>query len=203
MTGWTEKPEIATVSETIAVLGGRGISAELVPDRASALDAVVRKIPEGSEVVTGASKSLEEIGFIDLLKSGSHGWVNLKEKILSEKDHTRLMELARWATATQFFLGSVQAVARTGEVVVASATGMQAAAYAFSAGNVIWVVGTQKIVPNLEDAMRRVREHCLPLEDARIKSEGFPGSYLGKLLVVERERPGRISVVFVNESLGF
>ena len=52
MTGWTEKPEIATVSETIAVLGGRGISAELVPDRASALDAVVRKIPEGSEVVT-------------------------------------------------------------------------------------------------------------------------------------------------------
>jgi len=96
-------------------------------------------------------------------------------------------------------------VTQSGEIIIASATGSQLPAYAFSSDNVIWVVGTQKIVPNLEDGLRRVREYCLPLEDKRMKSLGYSGSTLGKILILERETvPNRkVTLIFVNEKLGF
>jgi hypothetical protein len=200
---WDQKSDERTIVSTIEALKGRGISAELVPDKGSALEAINRLIPEGAEVMTAASRTLEEIGFVDLLKSGAHRWKNLKKAIQSEADPARQMELRKKATLSQYFLGSVHAVARTGEVVTASYGGSQLAAYAFSAGSVIWVVGTQKIVATLDDGMRRVREHSLPLEDARMKQLGYPGSAVAKLLIVERERPGRIHLVFVNKSIGF
>lgn len=200
---WTKQADERTISDTIKALKGGGISAELVPDKASALGAVTRLIPDGAEVMTGASRTLEEIEFIDLLKSGSHRWKNLKEVIQTEADPSRQLELRKKATLSQYFLGSVHAVAKTGEVVIASGGGSQLAAYAYSAKKVIWVAGTQKIVATLEDGMRRVREHSLPLEDARMKRLGYPGSAIGKMLIVERERPGRIHLIFVNENIGF
>lgn len=200
---WTKQADGRTISDTIKALKGRGISAELVPDKATALAAVTRLIPDGAEVMTGASRTLEEIGFVDLLKSGAHRWKNLKEAIQAEADPLRQMELRKKATLSQYFLGSVHAVAKTGEVVTASGGGSQLAPYAYSAEKVIWVVGTQKIVATLADGMMRVREHSLLLEDARMKSLGYPGSAVGKILIVERERPDRIHLVFVDESIGF
>jgi hypothetical protein len=200
---WTQPADKETITTTIEGLKGRGISAELVPDRARALEALVRIIPDGAEVMTGASRTLEDIGFVDLLKADSHRWKNLKAAIQSEADPSKQMELRKRAALSQFFLGSVHAVAKTGEVIIASGGGSQLAAYAFSAQTVVWVVGTQKIVATLEDGVRRVREHSLPLEDKRMKGLGYSGSSIGKLLIVERERPGRIHLVFVNESLGF
>jgi L-lactate utilization protein LutC len=200
---WARQADEKTISDTIKALKARGISAELVPDRASALMAVVRLIPEGAEVMTGASKTLEDIGFVDLLKSGSHSWKNLKEAIQEEADPSRQMELRKKATLSQYFLGSVHAVAKTGEVIIASAGGSQLAPYAYSADKVIWVVGTQKIVATPEDGMRRIREHSFSLEDARMKQLGYPGSAVGKILVVEKERPGRIHLIFVDKNIGF
>jgi len=200
---WTRPADEDTVSATMEALKARGISSELVPDRAQALEAVRRAIPDGAEVMTGSSKTLDEIGFIGLLKSGDHKWKNLKAAVQAEADPSKQMELRRKAALSQYFVGSVHAVAKTGEVVTASGGGSQLASYAYTSQNVVWVAGTQKIVPTLEDGLRRVREHSLPLEDRRMKSLGYPGSAIGKLLVVERERPGRIHLVFVNESIGF
>jgi hypothetical protein len=200
---WTKKADGKTILDTIESLKRRGISAEVVPDKASALRAVTSLIPDGAEVMTGSSRTLEEIGFIDLLKSGVHQWKNLKEAIQAEADLSRQMELRKKATLSQYYLGSVHAVAKTGEVVTASGGGSQLAPYAYSAGKVIWVVGTQKIVATLADGITRVREHSLPLEDARMKGLGYPGSAIGKMLIVERERPGRIHLVFIDESIGF
>jgi L-lactate utilization protein LutC len=64
-------------------------------------------------------------------------------------------------------IGSVNALTETGSAIIASMTGSQLAGYASGAANVIWVVGTQKIVPTLEDGLKRVAEYTLPLEDAR------------------------------------
>ena len=125
---------------------------------------------------------------------------------MSEKDPGRQRELRVKATGAEYFIGSVHAVAETGEVVVASASGSQIPAYAFNARNVIWVVGTQKIVPSLEEALRRIREHALPLETSRMKSLGYPGSMIGKLMILERELTmleRDLTMVFVNEKLGF
>ena len=86
--------------------------------------------------------------------------MNLKEGVVAEKDPQKRMELARQATLADYFLGSVHAVTMTGQLVVGSGSGSQIAAYAFMAKNLILVVGTHKITPNLDEALRRLREHC-------------------------------------------
>lgn len=204
--GWDRIPGKQIITRTIDVLKSRGINAELVNTSGGALKVITARIPEGAEVMTGASTSLDQIGFTDLLKSGAHQWKNLKQELMSEKDPAKQRSLRVRATGAEYFIGSVQAVAETGEIVVASASGSQIPAYAFNARNVLWVVGAQKIVRNLEEALRRVREHALPLETARMKSQGYPGSMIGKILILEREPPqfGRnLTMILVNEKLGF
>ena len=203
---WDTIPNKQTVTRTIEALKERGIKTELVNTRSDALKLVTARIPEGAEVMTGASTTLDQIGFTELLKSGAHHWKNLKDELMSEKDPAKLRSLRVKATGAEYFLGSVQAVAETGEIVVASASGSQIPAYAFSSRNVVWVVGAQKIVQSLVEALRRVREYALPLESARMKTQGYPGSMIGKILIFEREPPqfGRnLTMILVNEKLGF
>ncbi len=105
------------------------------------------------------------------------------------------------------FLGSVNAIAETGELVFASATGSQLAPYAYSSRNIIWVAGAQKITPTLDEALRRVRDYVLPLEDQRQKSVGnAAGSFIGRILIFEREPAylrRSLTLILVNEALGF
>ena len=92
----------------------------------------------------------------------------------------------------------------TGSLVAASASGSQLGPYASGAGKVILVVGTQKIVPDLEDALRRIDEYAFPLEDARAQAAYGMHSGVNKVLIINREiTPGRITVVLVDEVLGF
>jgi len=112
--------------------------------------------------------------------------------------------LRRKATLARYFLGSVQAITTSGQVVCADQSGSRQGGYVFGAEHVIWVVGAQKIVPTLEDALRRLREHALPLEDQRAKRVGMGGSRIGKLVVYEYEvLPDRITTILVNQRLGF
>ena len=193
------------VKRAMEAVKERGVSAEFVQTKEEALNRLKEIIPAGAEIMTAGSTTLEEIGFIELLKSGKHAWNNIKDKLLAEKDPKRQAELRRKSVTSEYYLGSVHAVAETGEIVVASASGSQLPSYTFSSNNIIWVVGTQKITPNLEEAIRRVRTYVLPLEDSRMKSIGYPGSTIGKLLIFEREiMPNRrITLIFVNEKLGF
>ena len=194
-----------SVNKAKKELEKRGIKVEFINTKEDALKRLKELIPKNSEVMTGGSTTLEQIGFVNLLKSKNHPWVNLKDKILAEKDKNKQNELRRLSIASQYFIGSVHAVSQTGEVLVASASGSQIPSYAFSSDNVIWVVGTHKITKNLNEAIERVRKYCLPLEDKRMKSIGYPGSTIGKLLIFEREiMPNRkITLIFVNEKLGF
>lgn len=195
-----------TVKKTIEALNAHGIQAELVADRAAALSRVKELIPKGASVSSGASTTLDEIGFTDYLKSGAHPWRNLKEAIAAEKDPAAQMKLRRASALADVFLGSVHAVTETGEALIASATASQLPAYAYTAPTVIWVVGAQKIVPTLDDAMKRLNEYVVPLEDRRMKNAGFPGTMLGKILIIKAETPHNqrtVRLIFVDEKLGF
>jgi hypothetical protein len=193
------------IERTIAAMKPLNFSAQLVETRQQALTVVKNLIPAGGEVMTGASVTLEQIGFVALLKSGQHPWKNLKDALLAEKDPGKQAALRCQATLAEYFLGSVHAITEAGQTVTASLSGSQIPSYAYSSPNVIWVAGVQKIVPTLDDAFRRVREYVLPLEDKRMKSLGLPGSMIGKILIFEREPlPSRhISLILVNEKLGF
>lgn len=193
------------IEQTREVLKENGISSDFVQTRQEALEKIRKMIPARAEIMTGGSTTLEQIGFIDILKSGKHPWRNLKDDILKEKDEKRQAELRKNSVSSEYFLGSVHAVCQTGQVLVASASGSQLPAYSFTSNNVIWVVGCQKIVYNLEEGLKRIEEHCFPLEDARMKSIGAAGSSISKILIFCKEiNPSRkINLIFVNEILGF
>jgi len=195
------------IEATMDALKARGITAEHLQTREEALARLRTLIPAGASLSTGASLTLKEIGFEELLVSGSHPWKNLKAEYLAEKDPARQTLLRRRSTLADYFLGSVHAVSQTGEVVIASMTGSQLAPYAYSASNVVWVVGAQKITGSLEEAIRRVREHVLPHEDKRMRdaSGGKMGSMIGKILIFEREAAflnRKISLLFVGQKTG-
>ena len=202
---WVELADEAVVKKTIEALKSRVVYVEFLNNKEDALKRLTEFIPPGVDVMTGGSTTLNEIGFVDFLKSGKHPWNNLKNKIVSEKDPQKQAELRKKSILATYFLGSVHAVTQSGEVITASNTGSQLAPYAFSSNNVVWVVGTQKIVLNLEDGLRRVHEYCLPLEDQRLKQAGFKGCEIGKILIFEKETlPFRkVTLFFVNEKLGF
>ena len=193
------------VKKIMEAVKSRGIKPEFVNTKEAALKRLKELIPSGAEINMGTSTTLNEIGFIDLLKSGKHPWKNWKDVILEEKDAAKQMELRRKSVLSNYYLGSVHAVAETGEIVIASGSGSQLPAYIYTSNNVIWVAGTQKIVPTLNDAIKRVQEYTLPLENARMIREGYSGSTIGKLLIFEREiNPARkMTLILVNEKLGF
>lgn len=195
-----------TIKKTVEALGGRGVGALVVENKKEALEKIKTLIPKGASVMNGSSTTLQEIGFVDYLKSGNHGWKNLHEEILAEKDSAKQAMLRKQAVLSDYYLGSVHAVAETGQLVIASNSGSQLPHIVFTSPNLIFVVGAQKLTPNLDTALSRVREYVLPLEDQRMKSVGMGGSAISKLLIFEREQAfmGRkVYVIFVNEKLGF
>ncbi len=194
----------ARVERTFAALKQRGITPIYVPDRRAALETVLGLIPKGSAVARGSSTTLYEIGPMDRLKDPASGVRCLNPEWQAESDATRRARIrARLSVEADYYLGSVQAICETGEVIGADASGSRQAFYVYGPPHVIWVAGINKLVPTLEDALRRVREVALPLEDQRMKRRGGPGSSIGKLVIFERERPGRITLVLVGENLGF
>jgi hypothetical protein len=200
-------PPLERIRQTVEAVKARGINAEFVETREEALARVQALIPPGCLVMTGSSVTLQQIGFEEILISGNHPWRNFKADLLAEKDPAKQSALRRQGTLAEYYLGSVNALAETGELVFASGSGSQLPAYAYTSHNVIWVAGTQKITPTLEEALRRVREYVLPLEDQRQKSLGNQaGSRINRILIIEGEPAylrRNLSLVLVNEVLGF
>jgi hypothetical protein len=200
-------PDAERLQRTVDAVNRRGIHAELAQTKESALERVQSLIPAGAVVMTGASVTLQQIGFEALLISGNHPWRNFKADLLAEKDPLKQSAMRREGTLAEYYLGSVNALAETGELVFASGSGSQLPAYAFTSRNVIWVAGTQKITPSLEDAVRRVREYVLPLEDQRQKSIGNQaGSRINRMLIIEGEPAylrRNLRLILVNQALGF
>lgn len=183
-----------TIQRTIAALKSNGIEAVIVENAEQAKQKVFEIIPAGAEVMNMTSVTLDSVSILkEILESGRYSPV--RDKL---KENPKLGSAPDWA------IGSVHAVTEDGSVFVASATGSQLPAYAYGASHVIWVVGAQKLVKNLDEAMKRLYEYALPLEDERARKVYGMGSGVNKVLIVNKEKsPGRISMVIVKEKLGF
>lgn len=195
-----------SVEQTIAQLADHHYEAEIVANRGDALARIKELIPAGASVNNGASTTLQEIGLIDYLKEGSHGWKNLHEAVLAETDPQKQSLLRKEATMAEYYLGSAHAITENGQIVIASNTGSQLPSLAYTSANIILVVGTQKIVRDLNDALERIATHVVPLEDARMIGQYGYGTTYAKTLILHRENPNmgrKIRVIFVEEALGF
>ena len=193
----------ASVSRTSAALEDNGITVVRAADAGEAKRIVLDLVPAGAQVHNGASQTLEETSIAEEIHNSGR-YEPIHPRIWSMDRETQADEIRRLTSSPDVMLGSVHAVTETGSLVAASASGSQLAPYAAGAGKVILVVGTQKIVSDLDEALRRIDEYVFPLEDARAEAAYGVHSGVNKVLIINREYiPGRITVVFVDEALGF
>ena len=193
----------ASVKRAAAALEAHGMKVLRAADAAEAKRIVLSLIPDGAQVHHGASQTLEVTGILDAIeKSGRYE--HLRPRIFSMDRKTQADEIRRLGAAPDVMLGSVHAVTETGSLITASMGGSQLGPYVSGAGRVILVVGTQKIVSDLADGLRRVNDYAFPLEDARAQVAYGIHSAVNKVLIINGEiAPGRITVVLVDEVLGF
>jgi L-lactate utilization protein LutC len=191
------------IERTSKALEANGIQTLVAEDRAEAKRLFFELIPEGSEVFLGASVTLEQLGIAaDVDQSGRFDAV--RPKMYAMNRETQGREIRKLIAAPDFAAGSVHAVTEDGHVLIASATGSQLGPYASGAGKVIWVVGAQKIVKDLNDGLRRLNEHVVPLEEEHMQQLYKVGTSVNEMLIVNRAfRPGRITMIIVKEELGF
>jgi hypothetical protein len=184
-------------------LTAHGFTVEILDDAAAARTRVKQLVPEGVSVFTGASETLRLSGIEEDL-NGSGRYDAVKPRVLALDRATAGDDIRRLLAVPDVVVGSVAAVTETGSLVVASGSGSQLPAYAGGAARTIWIVGAQKVVPDLSTALRRVEDHCLPLESARTqKVHGWP-SAVNRLLVLNAEpHPGRGTVLLLREAIGF
>jgi hypothetical protein len=199
---FTSLPDDETLAATVVALEEHGSSVEVVDDLDAARETVLARIPEGSSVMTNTSVTLDETGIAEAINDGGP-YESLRKKMLALDFETQAQEMKAIAGQPDFALGSVHAVTREGALVIASASGSQLAQYAWGAASIIFVVGAQKLVPTFDAARERIFQHSLKLEDARAYAAYGQNSAVGKILEIHQERPGRIHVVLIRQSVGF
>ena len=189
------------VDRAAAGLKAHGFDARVVDDGAAARELLLSLIPEGSAVGEGASATLDQIGVTDAVeKSGRYAAVRVKTRSMDRA--TQMSEIRLASAAPDVQINSVQAVTEDGRLLVAAMSGSQIGPMAFGAGRVIVVVGAQKIVPDLTTAYQRLEEYSYPLEDVRAQQAYGKRSAINKMLVINGEFPGRITVILVREARG-
>jgi len=191
----------STLERTAEALTARGMDARIVE-----CDKVIRLvdelIPDGTVVYTATSRTLDELGVADHVRHATR-FKTTRSHTETLDPATQMSEFRRHVSTMDVVIGSVHAITEKGEAVIASASGSQLASYVFGADTVIWVVGAQKVVPDLDAAFDRIERHSLPLESERLQAAyGMPSS-LNKELVIHRERPGRIHVLLLPDAIGF
>jgi hypothetical protein len=201
-TPFTDPVPAQRLERAAAALTARYFAVEILDDAAAARARVKELIPEGASVFTGASETLRLSGIEeDINKSGRYD--SLKSRPPMDRA-TQRNEIWAALSTPDVLVGSLAAVTETGSLVAASASGSQLPGYAGAAARVIWVVGAQKVVPDLTAALRRVEEHCLPLENERaMRVYGRP-SAINRVLILNAEpEPGRGTVLLLREAIGF
>jgi hypothetical protein len=202
-TSFTDPAPAGGLERAAAALTAKNFAVEILDDATAARTRIKGLIPEGASVFTGASETLRLSGIEeDINNSGRYDAIRSRSRTMDRA--TQRDEIWRLMSTPDVIVGSVAAVTETGSLVIASASGSQLPGYAGAAARVIWVVGAQKVVPDLPAALRRVEDHCLPLENDRaMKVYGRP-SALNRVLILNAEpEPGRGTVLLLRQAIGF
>jgi LUD domain len=194
-----------TVERTAAALRAKGYTVHVVENGDEARQVILDIVPDGAEVGQGASRTLEDIGVTtELEESGRFDAVRKRTRAMDRSTPEGLRAMRKLGVGPDWYVNSAHAVTLDGTIVVASNTGSQLAPIAFGAGEVIFAIGSQKLVPDLETALRRIEEHTLPLESERLMGLYGTPSEIKKILIIHKEfRADRFTIVLIKEPVGF
>jgi len=180
----------------------RNFEVLIVETAVEARQAVLDRIPAGITIHSGKSKTLDDLGITQVLMD-SDRYDFIRKRLYKMDRQTQAREIRQLGAAPDLMLGSVNAITRAGQLVVSSATGSQLGPMASGAGQLILVVGSQKIVADLDAALARIRDYVQPYEDQRLREQAGIGTILARILILERDfRPGRTTILLVRESVG-
>ena len=169
-------------------LKANGMEALIAENGQQARKLFFELVPEGSQVYQGASITLDTLG-ITVQLEGSGCFDAIRPKLRSLDRQTQSDQIRRLSASPDY--------------MVVSASGSQLGPYVSGAKKVIWVVGAQKLVKDLDEGMRRIQEYILPLENERLLKAYGMNTSLNKVLIFNKERPGRITMILVKEKLGY
>jgi predicted Fe-Mo cluster-binding NifX family protein len=190
------------LDRAVKALEKNGFKVKVVDSLDQAKQAVENLIPEKSEVFTAASVTLDKAGLNDELNSDKY--ISVRDKYMALYGQPdKAIEMKRIGSGAEYAVGSVHAVTQDGQVIVASASGSQLPNYAYGASNVIWVVGSQKIVKDLNEGLERIEDYTFHLEDERALEAYGANSSINKLLIYRKEPAGRVTIILVKEPVGF
>ena len=202
MAKWDTLADKAIVEKTMAALLANGIMSYYVENGAEAKKKFFELLPAGAEVMNNSSTTLVQLGIADELTKPDK-YNSVRNKLMAMDRKTQGREMQKIGSAPEWSVGSVHAITEDGHIMIASASGSQLPGYAFGADHIIWIAGTQKLVKNLDEGNKRLYEYVLPLENIRaMKAYGSPSS-VNKLLIINKDPAKRISLILVNEVLGF
>lgn len=194
-------PDEQTVATTVSALESHGFTVEVVDDLTAARKAALARIPHGARVWKNTSITLDETGISAEVDAPGGPYESVRLPMTAQNYASR--EMKEIAAAPDYALGSVHAITEDGELLIGSASGSQFATLAWGAEHVVLVVGLQKVVPNLETARRRVREHSLALENVRAQEAYGQNSHLNKTLEIYGDMPGRMHLVLIRQVIGY
>ncbi|WP_436772271.1 LUD domain-containing protein [Yinghuangia sp. YIM S09857] len=202
-TSFTDPATDDRLMRAATALVANGFGVEILDDVAAARTRIPDLVPDGASVFTSASETLRLSGIEDDINTGDR-YRALKPQVLAMDRLTQADDIRRLLASPDVVLGSVAAVTETGTLVAASGSGSQLPAYSGGAAHAIFVVGGQKLVPDLATALRRIEQHALPLEDARARRVYGSPSAINRLLVLNADpHPGRTTVLLLRQPIGF
>lgn len=197
---------------TIKSFAKRQIEAFYCEDKESAVQKALELMPQGSSIGWGGSQTLGQLGLMDRIAQGGY---TLYDR-LSAKTPEAVREMKRDLFTCDYFLMSTNAFTPDGHLVNMDGTGNRVAYLCYGPQNVLVFAGMNKLAPDLESAITRVRQYAAPVNNVRLDT-GMPCTHNGKCsdcthektvccqLVITRfsAAPGRIKVILVGDELGF
>jgi L-lactate utilization protein LutB len=201
---WNQLPPDNEVAQTVEGIARRGIAVVRARNGKIALEILKDLIPPEAEVMHGSSTTLIEIGYEAYVNSDESRWKDLHRAIIAENDEEKRRALRKKSVTADYFISGVNAIARSGEIVACDRSGSRVGAWPYAAAHLILVSGTNKLAPTLDDALRRVWEYAYPLENVRAKRAYGVPSQIGKCVILANEEiEGRVTLILIDESLGY
>lgn len=214
------------IERTMENLERNNMEAFFVPDKEDVVPRLSEMISAGSTVTCGGSVSLYQCGVIDFLRDGPYCFLDRDREGLSKEDREAIF---RQAFSSDVYLCSSNAVTENGELYNVDGNSNRTAAILYGPKSVIMVVGINKIVRNLDEAVLRVKTVSAPANALRLRcgtfcsEKGYCASLEGKksgvdicagchtdariccnyVISARQRQKNRIKVLLVGQDLGY
>lgn len=205
---WYHNHQIERVLKSLELNGFTALAFE---KGVEARDWILSQLNSVVTIGVGGSMTLEQIGLTQALMEGNYRFLNQYAPGISREEN---LQLRRKSLLSDIYITSTNAVTKSGQLVNIDGRGNRVAALCFGPKKVFIVVGVNKLVPDLDSAIDRIKNYAAPMNAKRLNCETpcakdgrchecqVPGRICNMTLIIDKDRNKRITVVLVNETLG-